>query len=111
MVSDADTWTWYYSNKKELRVAKSSLAAKTLALIEDFDNALYIASLQSEILMVIAPITYYRKNYIGNKSLIDAIQLAKYVNNSRLRIDISAVKEIIYKNIYQKLNGSFRQTN
>ena len=27
--------------------------------------------------------------------MIDAIQLAKYVNNSRLRIDISAVKETI----------------
>ena len=51
----------------------------------------YIPMLYSEILHgnsnIILP-----KVYIDNKSLIHAIQLTKYVNNSRLKIDISAVK-------------------
>ena len=45
--------------------------------------------------MVIAIIYYRKKYYIGNKSLVDDIQLEKYVNNIRLRIDIGAIKEIV----------------
>ena len=36
--------------RKELRVPKSSVAAKAVALIEDFNNAFYIASVHSETL-------------------------------------------------------------
>ena len=53
--------------------------------------------------MVIATtVFYWKKYYTGNKSLIDAIQLAKYVN-SRLRIGISAVKDIILEKYVSKI--------
>ena len=54
--------------------------------------------------MVIATTIYCRKkHYTGNKSLIDVIQLAKYVNNSRLRIDMSVLKEIILEKYVSKV--------
>ena len=89
--------------KKELRVAKISLAAKAVALSEDFDNAFYIAKLYSEILNSNSNNNVLPKVYTDKKSLIDAIQLTKYVNNSRLIIDISAVKVIILEKHVSKV--------
>ena len=68
-------------------------------MLEDLDNAFYIATLYSAILHGnsinnILPI----ETYIDNESFVDAIQSTKFVNNCRLRTDISVVKEMILEN-------------
>ena len=63
------------------------------------DAGIYIAQLFFEILEVSFPITILTHN----KSLHDAIQYSKYVQNKRLRIDIGAIKETLMKEEIHKI--------
>ena len=83
--------TW--QSKRLKRILRSSLAAETIAMLDDIDAGVYIAQLFFEILKVRFPVTILT----DNKSLYDAIQSNKYVQSKRLRIDIDSIKETLMK--------------
>ena len=83
--------TW--QSKQLKRIPRSSLAAETIALLDDIDAGVYIAQLFFEVLKVRFPITILT----DSKPLCDAIQSNKFVQNERLRIDIDAIKEPLMK--------------
>ena len=65
--------TW--QSKRLKRIPRSSVAAKTIALLDGIDAGVYIAQLLFEMLKVQYPIAVLT----DNKSLYDAIQSNKYV--------------------------------
>ena len=86
-----------WQSKKLKRVARSSLTAETLAMLDGVEASLYIRDLFKELYGHYLPIEVFT----DNKSLIDALKSSKYVNEKRLRIDIAALKECISKNQVQ----------
>ena len=73
-------------------MVKSTITAKTLALVDGLDMAIYIGSVLSEILGVQRiPICCY----IDNKSLFENIYSTKLVDEKCLRIDIASIKQMI----------------
>ena len=97
-----------------IRFAKSSLTAEGLASYEGLVSVFYIAKLYSEILHWnsdhnILPLVTYN----DNESLVDAIQTTEGVNDRRLRINISAVKDMILEHVskVQQLRTKNRWAN
>ena len=81
-----------WQSKRLKRIARSSLAAETIAMLDGLDATLYISELLKE--------TYKNDKilievYTDNKSHHEALQSSKYVTDKCLRIDIGALKEII----------------
>ena len=66
-------------------------------MLDGVEAALYTRDLFKELCEYYIPIHLYT----DNKSLIDAIKSSKYVNEKRLRIDITAFKEFISENQIQ----------
>ena len=81
-----------WQSKRLKRIARSSLAAESLAMSDGVDAAIYIGTMYNEIMygnsesIPIEVVT-------DNKSLCDALQSRKVVTEKRLRIDIAALKE------------------
>lgn len=77
------------------RVTRSILAAETLALTDGCDTAFFIANLITDIgLYKTIPITALT----DNQSLSDTIRTTKPTLDSRLRVEISALREMCDKN-------------
>ena len=86
--------TW--QSKRIRRIVRSTLAAETLAMTDAVDNAVFLASLYTEL-------------YFGNatpkqlpiicitdcKSLWEAIRSTKQVSEKRLRLEISSIRELL----------------
>lgn len=85
-----------WESKRIKRVVKSSLAAETLAASEGIDNAMYVASLISELWngsvdkkkIPIEVVT-------DNLSLHNALKSNKQITDKRLRVDLAAIKEML----------------
>jgi transposase InsO family protein len=76
------------------RVVKSTIAAEALSLLEGLENTCYIRQMIQEILGITdtnIPI----EAYIDNKSVTEALQSTKLVDDKRLRLDIAAIKELV----------------
>ncbi len=81
-----------WQSKKIRRVVRSTLAAETLALADAIDVGVYLALLYKEIMQVKAlPIECITDNH----SLYDHLNTSNHVQEKRLRIEISAIKELI----------------
>ena len=85
-----------WNSKRIKRVAKSALAAETLALSSGMDTSTYIASLFSELWHgsldgAKLPIELV----VDNLSLFDALKSTKQVQDKRLRIDVAIAKEML----------------
>lgn len=86
--------TW--QSKRIRRVARSTLAAETLAMADAIDNGIFLAALYTELMSGKAdppqlPITCLTDCH----SLCDAIKSTKQVSEKRLRLEISNIRELI----------------
>ena len=88
-----------WSSKRIRRVVKSTLAAKTLALQDGLDDAFYIMELYQFILVEQIGITATTDSL----SLYNAVYSSKNVEDKRLRIDISSIKELIEIKVVKSL--------
>ena len=73
------------------RVVRSTLAAETVSLLAGIEEAIYLRELLTFCLGVKVPIMAI----VDNRSLMQSIQSTHLVDEKRLRIDISAVKEFV----------------
>ena len=83
--------TW--QSRKIRRVVKSTLAAETLALVEGAEVCIYIQRIIAEMMNTELNINCS----VDNKSLVDALHSTKSIDDRRLRIDISILKEMLAK--------------
>ena len=80
---------WHSGKLK--RVVKSTLASETKALLAGVEEALYLRKVVEFCLGLNCPI----EAIVDNRSLVQAIASTHLVDEKRLRIDISALKEIV----------------
>lgn len=73
------------------RVVRSTLAAETMALAEGLAEAIYL----QKILLELWPGTYNIRALVDNKSLVEAINSTKPVDDRLLRLNIAAIKQLI----------------
>ena len=85
--------TW--QSKKIRRMARSTLASETLALVDGMDCVISIAMLLNEILYGKCSTGLPIKCYIDNNDLYQAIYSNKQVSEKRLRKEVNIVKEQI----------------
>ena len=78
------------------RVVRSSLAAETLAFQEGLAEAIYVKKLLSEL----DPVSEFPISaYVDNKSLYDALNSTKLVEDRRLRIEMGEIKQILEQEV------------
>ena len=82
-----------WKSKKVKRVVKSTLAAETLSLLDGAEHGMLLASILSEIVGVNIPV----KCITDNKSLCDAAYSTTSIEDKRLRIDLSVIREMVRK--------------
>lgn len=80
-----------WSANKIKRVVRSTIAAETLSLQTGIEEAVYLKKMITEILNVELPVTAV----VDNRSLVEALHSTKLVDDKRLRIDISSIKQSI----------------
>ena len=85
--------TAIFTLRQNKRIARSTLAAETLALLDGIDNAIFI----NNVLKLILGEELQMLALVDSKQLFDAIKSSKTVLEKRLRIDISSIKENIRK--------------
>jgi hypothetical protein len=73
------------------RVVRSTIAAEALALIEGLEDGLYLQHAMKELLRITIPII----GFSDHRGLNEALRSTKLTDDRRLRIDISAVKEML----------------
>ena len=93
-----------WQSKRIRRVARSTLAAETLAMAEAIDNGIFLASLYTELLYGKAepkrlPIVCLTDCH----SLKDAINSTKQVTEKRLRLEISSIRELMQQEQIQEV--------
>ena len=82
----------YWKSRKIRRVVKSTLAAETLALVDGTEACVFTKHVLNEILGCCdLPVACY----VDNKSLVDALNSTKSVDDRRLRTDISLLKDML----------------
>ena len=84
-----------WNSNKLKRVVRSTLAAETLALTDGADTAFSISKLTQEILSIETNIT--STCYTDSNSLYDTTGTTHAVSDRRLRVEISALREMISK--------------
>ena len=78
---------------------RSTLAGETLAMSDGIDNAMFLASLYSELTTVKADLNTPPLICVtDNHSLFDALKSTKQVTEKRLRLEISSIKELLQAN-------------
>ena len=82
-----------WQSRKIRRVVKSTLDAETLALVEGAEVCFYIQRIVAEMVNTELKINCS----VDNKSLVDALHSTKSIDDRRLRIDISILKEMLAK--------------
>ena len=84
-----------WSSKRIKRVVRSTLAAETLAAVESLDAAFFVSNLVSEVLFAEKGAKVEMLLFTDNKSLHDAVHTTNVIGDKRLRVDISALREMI----------------
>ena len=86
--------TW--QSKRIRRVARSTLAAETLALADAIDNGVFLCTLFNELTCGLSKPENLKVTCItDNHSLFDAMKSTKHVSEKRLRLDINGIKEFL----------------
>ena len=81
------------------RVVRSTIAAEALALIEGLEDGLYIQHAIKELLDMTVPII----GFSDHRGLNEAVRSTKLTDDRRLRIDISAIKEMLKDGIVKEI--------
>lgn len=93
-----------WQSKRIRRVVRSTLAGETLAMSDGIDNAIFLATLFSELTTgtvdLNAPVLVC---VTDNHSLYDALKSTKQVTEKRLRLDISSIKELLQSRKIKKV--------
>ena len=93
-----------WQSKRIRRVVRSTLAGETLAMSDGIDNAIFLATLFSELTTGTPDLNGPRLVCVtDNHSLYDALKSTKQVTEKRLRLDISGIKELIQDNTIKKV--------
>jgi len=82
----------FWKSNKVRRVARSTLAAETLAFTDGTDSSYFISKLAIECGLVNP--TNKIVAYTDNKSLFDSASTTSLVTDRRLRVEISAIREL-----------------
>ena len=93
-----------WSSKKVRRVVRSTLAGETLAMADDVDSGIYVASLYSELMCGSFDKSLKIICLTDCKSLYEAVKSQKSVREKRLRIEISGLKESLEQGWIDGLN-------
>ena len=83
--------TWKANKVK--RIVKSTLAAEGLSLSAALDDAFYLRRFLEETLEVVPPIMAY----VDNRGLVENVHSTKLVDDTRLNIDLGAIKQMLLK--------------
>ena len=81
-----------WQTRKIRRVVKSTLSAEAMALLECAEAAVYVASVLHEIS---GGDRCKIRCFVDNKSLVDALQSCKHVEDRRLRIDVAVLRDML----------------
>ena len=80
---------------------KSTFAAETMALLEGAETAVYLANILKEITGCESiPITCL----VDNKSLVDALRSSNKIEDTRLRVDIAVLDDMISRKEIREVN-------
>ena len=82
--------TWH--SKKLDRVAKSPLAAETMAQAEVADTGVLISKMVEELYKIPMPLV---KCHTDSKSLVDHLGTSHIIQDPRLRVDVARLKEMV----------------
>lgn len=85
------TLTWHAGKVK--RVVRSTIAAEALSLCEGIEDGIYLKHILVEMLPSRSNTTI--NVFVDNQDVVDALYSTKSVDDKRLRIDISSIKEFI----------------
>ena len=84
-------------------MARSTLAAETLALVDAMDNEIFLASLYTELMTGnVCPEKLNIHIITDCKSLHDDLTTNKAVSEKRLRLEIASIKEKIQKHMVKE---------
>ena len=84
-----------WQSKKLERVTKSPLASETMALAEGADAGCLIAAIVKEVFGIPAPKVMC---ITDNKSITSHLQTSHVIRDTRLRVDVARIKEMIKLN-------------
>ena len=90
-----------WSSNRVKRIVRSTLAAETLAFTEGADSAFYVASLLEEMLFRNNNSQENRINidcFTDSRSLFEITGTSNLTSDRRLRVEISAIREMIDNN-------------
>ena len=90
-----------WSSKRIKRVVRSTLAAETLAAIESLDSAFLVSNIISEIIFGEKGAKIEMQLFPDNKSQYDAVHTTNVINEKRLKVDISALREMIERDEFE----------
>ena len=91
--SDGNCCTLSWHGGKIKRVVRSTLAAEALSLCEAVEDAIYLKHILSEVMLTQSAVKIVA--FVDNRDVVDAVYSTKQVDDRRLRIDISSLKEFI----------------
>ena len=98
-----------WSSNRVRRVVRSTLAAETLASADGSDTAHYLAKMLQQFLSKTPKITCFT----DSRSLFESAGSTKAVSDRRLRVEISALRELIQNNeiVLKWIEGSLQISN
>ena len=82
----------YWQSRKLRRVVKSTLSAETLALVECAEAASYLGRIIRDIVKCQALAVHC---FVDNRSLVEALDSSRGVEDRCLRIDIALLKDML----------------
>ena len=83
-----------WASNKIKRVVKSTLAAESMSFVEGADSAYFVRQLLSQILKS-QPDSYPIKGFTDSKSLFETIGTSHQIADKRLRVEISAIRQMV----------------
>ena len=90
----------FWQSRKVQRVVKSTLVAETLSLVDGASTAVYLSRILREMSGCgNIPV----KCFVDNRSLVEALSSYKLVDDKRLRIDISVLKDMLHNGELQEV--------
>ena len=87
-----------WSSVKLKRVARSTIAAETLALSDGCDTSYFVASLAKKIILMKQNQNINVEAFTDNRSLYETLHTTKSILDKRLRVEIAALREMCEKN-------------
>ena len=86
-----------WKSNRTKRVVKSAMAAETLSFVEGCDTGILMANIVSEIVTGEKDLCIPVHGMVDNKSLFEAAHTTKVISDTRLRVEMSILREMIEK--------------